>query len=138
MCPDCKEPLVVFELEGVEIDHCLACGGTWLDPGELELLAELEGLQSSEIVKALDAAVSGKKSRRRCPRCRFKLRAVTLNRIELDRCPRCHGLWMDRGEIREVISSCCKEEGEARMVGRFFAELYKNALESNSSKPEGG
>jgi len=33
MCPACKEPLVVFELDGVEIDRCLRCGGTWLDDG---------------------------------------------------------------------------------------------------------
>ncbi len=33
--------MVAFELEGVEIDRCLACEGTWLDAGELELIVEL-------------------------------------------------------------------------------------------------
>ena len=43
MCPVCREPMVALQLEGVEIDHCLACRGTWLDAGELEQLAEFSG-----------------------------------------------------------------------------------------------
>ena len=38
MCPLCHEPLVAFELDGVEIDRCVDCGGVWLDAGELESL----------------------------------------------------------------------------------------------------
>ncbi len=37
-CPVCKEPMIVLELDEVEIDHCISCGGIWLDAGELELL----------------------------------------------------------------------------------------------------
>ncbi|MCH2376546.1 MAG: zf-TFIIB domain-containing protein, partial [Planctomycetes bacterium] len=43
MCPGCKEPLVAFELEGIEIDHCVECKGTWLDAGELQMFLELAG-----------------------------------------------------------------------------------------------
>ena len=39
MCPVCKEPMLVLELDTVEIDHCARCGGTWLDAGELERIA---------------------------------------------------------------------------------------------------
>ena len=35
MCPACKKPMIALELEGIEIDHCLDCGGTWLDSGEI-------------------------------------------------------------------------------------------------------
>ena len=41
-CPVCKNPMVVLELDQIEIDHCLHCGGIWLDAGELELLLETE------------------------------------------------------------------------------------------------
>ncbi len=30
--------MIVLELSEVEIDHCVSCGGTWFDAGELELL----------------------------------------------------------------------------------------------------
>src|SRR5438093_899662 len=43
MCPQCRQPMLVFELDGVEIDRCLSCRGTWLDAGELEQIARLEG-----------------------------------------------------------------------------------------------
>ena len=32
--------MITLELEDVEIDHCLDCGGIWLDAGELELLLD--------------------------------------------------------------------------------------------------
>jgi Zn-finger nucleic acid-binding protein len=32
--------MIILELDKVEIDHCLLCGGIWLDEGELELLLE--------------------------------------------------------------------------------------------------
>ena len=50
MCPDCGEPMVIYELGGVEADRCLRCGGTWLDGGELERMA-------SEITSIVDDAV---------------------------------------------------------------------------------
>ena len=37
-CPVCKEPMLIIEHEAVEVDCCAACGGIWLDAGELELL----------------------------------------------------------------------------------------------------
>ena len=43
MCPLCNEPLVAFELDGIEIDRCVDCGGVWLDAGELELIAGRAG-----------------------------------------------------------------------------------------------
>ena len=39
-CPVCKNAMITLELEDVEIDHCLDCGGIWLDAGELELLLD--------------------------------------------------------------------------------------------------
>lgn len=53
MCPACHEPLVVFELEGVEVDHCPACLGTWLDAGEVELIAERAGVKVDAVREAL-------------------------------------------------------------------------------------
>ena len=108
MCPECQEPLVAFELEGVEIDHCVSCGGTWLDAGEIEMISELAGSASGGFTKALDEAGERRKGRRRCPRCRRKLTIVGIgeeDRLELDHCPRGHGLWFDKGEMKAAIES---------------------------------
>ena len=39
-CPACKNAMITLELADVEIDHCVHCGGIWLDGGELELLMD--------------------------------------------------------------------------------------------------
>ena len=38
VCPACKEPMVVFELDGVEIDRCPRGHGLWFDRNEMETL----------------------------------------------------------------------------------------------------
>ena len=63
MCPACKKPMVSFEFEGVEIDRCLECGGTWLDAGELELLTELAGVEPGGVSRALQEAEAKGRSR---------------------------------------------------------------------------
>jgi len=38
-CPTCPDAnLVMTDRQGVEIDYCPACSGTWLDRGELDRL----------------------------------------------------------------------------------------------------
>ena len=44
-----------------------------------------------------------------------------MNGVELDRCPRGHGLWFDKSEIETLIASF--KEGEEGKVGRFLGEL---------------
>jgi Zn-finger nucleic acid-binding protein len=134
LCPECREPLVAFELEGVEIDRCITCGGTWLDAGELEQITELAGVSPGRLSEALDAATGGKHGKRRCPRCRRKLRLVTIGAepaVEIDRCPHGDGLWLDADEMQAVITSFADEEEEGA-VARFFADLYRHELNPRS------
>ena len=35
-CPACEASLKLQDINGVEIDTCPTCGGTWLDFGEIE------------------------------------------------------------------------------------------------------
>lgn len=131
MCPVCKEPLVVFELEGIEIDRCLGCGGTWLDAGELESITEAAGVSSGELERALELSGKGKRTKLSCPRCPSKLREISVGRkqaVLLDRCPNGHGLWFDRGEMAGVILSFAGER--QRAVAAFFADLYKSEIET--------
>ncbi len=120
MCPACKEPMVVFELDGVEIDRCLKCSGTWLDAGEIDQLARLEGTPD-RLSAAVAAAGAGKKGERRCVRCSAKMQVVTVENIEIDRCPRGHGLWFDQNEMESLIGAVRGGEGGA--MARFLGEL---------------
>ena len=89
MCPNCEEPMIALELDGIEIDHCLSCRGTWLDAGELEQIAELADVPAGLLSDALRVAASETRSKRRCPRCRRRLLAVTVGsaaETEIERC----------------------------------------------------
>jgi Zn-finger nucleic acid-binding protein len=136
MCPACKKPMVGLEFGGIQVDRCLDCGGTWLDAGELQMLLELAGLDAGELSAALRRAEALGRSGRRCPRCRRRLQTVPIERpevrVELDRCPRGDGLWLDRGEIEKVVRSF--SEGAGGVVARFFSEIYRGEL---GTQPEG-
>jgi len=39
-CPKCGAPLKEIPFQNILIDQCSGCSGVWLDPGEMETLAE--------------------------------------------------------------------------------------------------
>ena len=41
-CPKCGMELAEIAFRSIRIDRCTACGGVFLDPGELDLLTEAE------------------------------------------------------------------------------------------------
>ncbi len=132
MCPHCQKAMVIFELEGIEVDHCLHCRGTWLDSGELDHLIELAEVNPGCFTDALHQAKKGSKKEICCPRCNRNLHSVHIHDdLELDECPRGHGIWFDQGEIRRLVESF--KEGEEGAVASFMANLLKSELASETS-----
>ena len=39
-CQKCGMDLAEIELEGVKVDRCVSCNGTWFDEGELQIAAK--------------------------------------------------------------------------------------------------
>jgi len=104
-CPICKNPMVILELEGVEIDHCVSCGGIWLDAGELELLLE-DSRQKDDLLASFILDINNREKSRKCPRCLKKMYKVLVGKekkVLLDKCRNNHGLWFDLGELDEII-----------------------------------
>ena len=122
MCPACGEPLVTFGYEGVEIDRCVACKGTWLDAGELDQLGTLSGLPPGRFTEVLEKGGGERDAERRCVRCGKAMRKVDVKGVELDRCPLGHGLWFDPTEIETLVKATT--EGEEARVAAFFRDLF--------------
>jgi Zn-finger nucleic acid-binding protein len=134
MCPVCRIPLVGFELDGIELDHCIDCRGIWLDPGELEAIADAAGVAPGGLSGTLHVAKGKKHSERKCPRCDRRLRVIHLGvngALEIDRCPHGDGLWFDRGEMETLIASF--DKGEEGAVARFLADLTGHTASPESS-----
>lgn len=104
--------MIVLELDRVEIDYCPDCGGVWLDRGELELLlgsgAGLEWLRA-----AGESAAEAEKGRS-CPVCRKRMEKCLFGgpcQVRVDRCSRGDGIWLDRGELEQLLEGSSGEKG---------------------------
>jgi uncharacterized protein len=64
---------------------------------ERELLAKLKAKQESEA-----KAASEKTAHMRCPKCGEPLKARSFQKIEIDQCTGCNGIWLDAGEMEQV------------------------------------
>ncbi len=133
-CPVCREPLIVAERDGIELDVCLWCHGLWFDVGEIELLAEKLG-RSLPVAEGLFEKADSPEKPRYCPRCdraMEKVAAGTSPRIVLDRCA-AHGLWFDHGELGALVrqlAECPASHAEA--VIRFMGESFGPAEEGTA------
>ncbi len=124
-CVACKEPMIALELDQVEIDYCLDCGGIWLDTGELKILLQ-DAQEADRIVGRFTAAGPKAKSERKCPICSKRMELTTIvspGKVQLDRCVNGHGLWFDRGELKEIIT-LFDPSRESRIV-TLLNEMFK-------------
>ena len=126
ICPICENPLVILELDQIEIDHCLNCGGIWLDAGELELLLVTDK-ERERFIKLLIEAESVNEKKYPCPICNKKMGKVFVGeekKILIDKCKRNHGLWLDKGELEAVIElSSQNREGKIIQLLKHMFKL---------------
>jgi uncharacterized protein len=57
----------------------------------------------------------------KCPRCQVNLTISDRQGIEIDFCPECRGVWLDRGELDKIIerSSRFRDDGDDEDRGRW-------------------
>jgi Zn-finger nucleic acid-binding protein len=103
-CPRCKTGLIVIEVDQIELDYCVTCGGTWLDSGEMELLAAKAGAHEQHI--KLRPTSDTREKRLRCPSCGSRMDKRIFGEsamVLVDVCPSCGGMWLDKNELEEII-----------------------------------
>lgn len=98
--------MITLELEHVEIDHCIGCGGIWLDAGELELLLD-EPEKAKSLLDSFSVDSKSAEAVRKCPICDKKMQKVVVGASKpallIDKCRRGDGLWFDEGELHEIF-----------------------------------
>lgn len=106
-CPTCKKQLERIAYERVGVYNCGSCGGNWLDEMRLDVILERreEVLPEAVRERMLEIAEeSNTKKRLWCLPCGVEMRKEHFKywtHIEIDRCPKCDGLWFDRGELEK-------------------------------------
>ncbi|HAE38846.1 MAG TPA: hypothetical protein DCG57_09435 [Candidatus Riflebacteria bacterium] len=101
-CVKCKETLsTIKSFDGVVVDRCRQCSGTWYDGGELEQV-----LGPAFDYQALMRTVSMRFSDYICPCCKMAMRALVFKfqhgELVIDHCSVCRGFWLDSGELESV------------------------------------
>lgn len=49
-----------------------------------------------------------------CPTCNVELKMADRQGIEIDYCPQCRGVWLDRGELDKIIERSASVYSEKR------------------------
>ncbi len=120
-CPACKNPMIILELNQVEIDYCTACKGIWLDRGELDLIFSTS--EKKEIAKLFSVKNNLDEIKRRCPNCKKKMDKVEFENtgIIIDRCSDDHGVWFDSGELKSILKTA--EEQNSKIIN-MLKEMF--------------
>ena len=129
LCPVCDTEMLILEFNRIEIDFCTLCGGVWLDEGELELLISPENSNNaslSGIISDIKKSTSVKGTRK-CPVCKKKMAPVELSTnppVQIDKCPLNQGLWFDKGELEQIMTS----SGASGKLSDFLKSVFRNKI----------
>lgn len=107
VCPRCRLALAIRAVPVgggvVDIDACGACGGSYLDAGELGVLLarpDVEHLLKCYLVGEMTSDFA-------CPSCGNPMDEATFTGttdVVIDVCATCRGIWLDGGEARQMSS----------------------------------
>lgn len=159
-CPRCDLPLDERIENAAVVRLCKECRSQWYDASDLKaLVAEVEWVLEDSDSEALDRVADelfhqrpDRRGRRECPECEGVLmeRIAYGNddvQIAVDRCPDCHGVWLDGESMDEVpllvevwserVQSDVEEFGAMldRLGDRLDAEQYRPTLDPPDEIP---
>ena len=74
----------------------------------------------------------------RCPACSCDLQILVRSGVEIDYCPVCRGVWLDRGELDKIVerSGCITEAGRLADDRERHYASFKASPPQESSRQE--
>ena len=108
-CPNDKEQLEKVLFHNVEVDYCPKCLGIWFDKDEFRQAKD----DKDEQLNWVDFDLWRDKGKfkifrtgKHCPIDRTALVEVAYDesKTKADFCKMCHGIWLDRGEFKQIIN----------------------------------
>lgn len=126
----------VYEAD-VEIDECPACGGCFLDKGELEAIqASMQERRHPPHPLPPDTVAHEVESLVNCPKCStlmVRRRYGLGSDMMIDECPDGCGLWLDGGELEELEAFYAKSHEEVKipLTWRLWAAVRGRAKKAS-------
>ncbi len=106
-CPACKCQAEPIEYEGVRIYNCGQCGGNWLSGERMDVILGRRELSMPEDVRQAMMDLADRSNRSEtlwCMTCGTPMDKAAFafwKEIQYDHCPKCRGIWLDRGELEK-------------------------------------
>jgi Zn-finger nucleic acid-binding protein len=104
LCPRDQTHLIMHQGEGAGACVCSRCHGVWFSRASLEACVRRTRPPASPPSAPIHARSSPVQRQLACPICKSdRLVAHIHDGIEVDTCPRCHGVWLDHGEMEHLL-----------------------------------
>ncbi len=133
-CPNCKDKdLQKTMFHNIEVDYCPFCLGIWFERDELRKAKD----DKDNDLQWLDIDLWENQSKfhvansiRVCPRCSVPLYEVSYgdSDVKVDVCNMCKGIFLNRGEFREIIGYLRKQEKD-QILYNYFNNIIEEAIE---------
>ena len=73
----------------------------------------------------------------KCPNCNISLVMTDQNGIEIDYCPECRGVWLDRGELDKIIERSSPQQNNTKYEGHSEKHRYDGSKEYHYKRKKG-
>jgi Zn-finger nucleic acid-binding protein len=73
-----------------------------------------------------------------CPRCGIVLKIADRQGVEVDFCPTCRGIWLDRGELDKIIERSMRVSGYAKPTRYDDDDYYGDGYDTSPAKRKRG
>jgi Zn-finger nucleic acid-binding protein len=73
----------------------------------------------------------------KCPNCSQELKMTDRQGIEIDYCPQCRGVWLDRGELDKIIERSAAASFQGRGKDDERHESFEERGEYGRYRPAG-
>ncbi len=104
-CPRDSSLLAVTEVGEAALDICGKCGGQFFDSGEMFAAFGIKADPSYWDREETGGTV--RQSEIHCPNCKTVMLAQDVkyegDAVEIDRCGKCAGIWLDKGEVDTIM-----------------------------------
>ena len=128
-CPVCSVAMDSKTAQNIEIDECPKCRGSWFQDDELRRAKDsadpdlnwmdFEVFKHPDRFKAAPANLP-------CPKCSGSLVCIEYDNtgVEIDCCPQCKGIWLDKGEFNKITEALTDE-----LLTKSFSDYVKASLQ---------
>ncbi len=137
-CPRCHSSLAAITANGVEVDICRnGCGGVWFDEKEYKKFDEASEDATPLLLTSPSGAAPASNDvgpAMSCPKCGedgilARRASGPDDKITIDQCMRCSGIWFDVGELGTYRAQFKTEDERETAADSFLAPAVDTILD---------